>query len=146
MNKFISILAISVAFLFQQAFAAELSPFGTWKTIDDETGKPKSIVELWEDKGELKGRIVKLLNPSEPNPVCDECSGSKKNKPIEGLEFVWGLKKDDDIWTGGKILDPANGKEYKANIEVVDGGNKLEVRGYIGFALIGRTQVWVKAD
>jgi uncharacterized protein (DUF2147 family) len=115
---------------------------GMWKTIDDETGEAKSLVKIWIDDGELKAQITELLNPSEPNPVCDDCKGSLKNQPIEGMVFVWGLEKDGDEWTGGKIVDPNNGKEYKAKMELIEDGAKLSVRGFIGFALIGRTQVW----
>ncbi|MFQ3228705.1 DUF2147 domain-containing protein [Reinekea sp.] len=115
---------------------------GMWKTIDDETGEAKSLVKIWIDDGELKAQITELLNPSEPNPVCNECKGSLKNQPIEGMVFVWGLEKDGNEWTGGKIVDPNNGKEYKAKVELIEDGAKLSVRGFIGFALIGRTQVW----
>lgn len=115
---------------------------GMWKTIDDETGDAKSLVKIWIDDGELKAQITELLNPSEPNPICDDCKGSLKNQPIEGMVFVWGLEEDGNEWTGGKIVDPNNGKEYKAKMELIEDGAKLSVRGFIGFALIGRTQVW----
>ncbi|MFC3703109.1 DUF2147 domain-containing protein [Reinekea marina] len=140
------LLTLLSVFTLSLASADNSSPEGTWKTIDDETGKAKSLVKIWIDKGELKGQIIELLNPSEPNPVCKECKGSRKNKPIEGMVFVWGLEKDGDEWTGGKILDPNNGKEYKANLELIENGKKLSVRGFIGFALIGRTQVWERVN
>ena len=124
--------------------AAALSPVGEWKTIDDETGEAKSYVTIWIEDGELMGRIDTLLNPSEPNPKCEDCKGKRKNQPIEGMTFVWGLTQDGEEWTGGTILDPSNGKEYKAKLKVIEDGAKLEVRGFIGFALIGRTQIWEK--
>lgn len=144
MKKFVSILLLGLFSVAVQA--ASMSPEGEWRTIDDETGEAKSIVKVWIERGELKGQIVKLLNPSEPNPKCDKCKGSRKNKPIEGMTFVWGLEKDGDEWKGGTILDPNNGKEYKAKVKVVEGGEKLEVRGFIGFAVIGRTQVWERVS
>ncbi|MDX1341653.1 MAG: DUF2147 domain-containing protein [Reinekea sp.] len=128
------------------SMAASMSPEGVWKTIDDETGEEKSIVTVWIENGELMGRIDTLLNPSEPNPTCDDCKGKRKGQLIEGMTFVWGLTQDGDEWKGGTILDPGNGKEYKAKLKVIDNGTKLEVRGFIGFALIGRTQVWERAQ
>ena len=127
-------------------FAESMSAEGNWRTIDDETGEARSIVRIWNDGGELKGEIVELLNPSEPNPVCSECKGSRRNQPLEGLNIIWGLEQDGDEWVDGKILDPENGKEYSAQLKVTEGGSQLEVRGYLGFALIGRTQTWHRAD
>lgn len=125
------------------AFAGNDSVTGKWKTIDDETGKPKSIVEIFKDGDEVKGRILELINPPEPDPVCKDCSGDKKDKPIKGLEFLWGLKESDKgEWSGGQILDPKNGKVYKARLRLKEDGNKLEVRGFIGFSLLGRSQTW----
>ncbi|MFG1498367.1 DUF2147 domain-containing protein [Saccharospirillum sp. HFRX-1] len=128
------------------AFAESMSAEGNWRTIDDETGEAKSIVRIWNDGGELKGEIVELLNPSEPNPVCSECKGSRRNQPLVGLNIIWGLEQDGDEWVDGKILDPQNGKEYSAQLKVTEGGSQLEVRGYLGFALIGRTQTWHRVD
>ncbi|HEX8697910.1 MAG TPA: DUF2147 domain-containing protein, partial [Myxococcaceae bacterium] len=85
--------------------------------------------------------------PNEPqNPVCDKCEGALKNQPIIGMVILRDLKKDDDEWTGGTILDPGNGKTYKCKIAVEAGGKKLKVRGYIGMSLLGRTQHWVRAE
>ncbi|WP_132699249.1 DUF2147 domain-containing protein [Reinekea marinisedimentorum] len=128
------------------AFADNSSPEGTWRTIDDETGEPKSLVSVWIENGELKGRIEKLLNPSEPNPTCEECKGERKDQPIEGMTFLWGLSQKGDSWKGGTILDPANGKEYKAKVTLTEDGTLLDVRGYIGLAAIGRTQTWQRVE
>lgn len=117
------------------------SIFGKWKTIDDETGKEKSIVEVYEQDGKAYAKIIQLLEKGNENKLCDECKGAKKNKPIKGMVIINGLKKDGDEWNGAKILDPKTGKEYKCYI-TLDGADKLKVRGYIGFALIGRTQHW----
>lgn len=121
------------------------NPVGDWTTIDDETGQPKSVVRISERDGKLYGKILKLIDPPEPNPKCKECSGSKRDQPIEGLEILWGLEPDGDEWSGGYILDPKNGKQYRCYIEVLDGGKRLKVRGYIGVSLFGRTQYWKKA-
>ncbi|MBL4575096.1 MAG: DUF2147 domain-containing protein [Opitutaceae bacterium] len=123
-----------------------LSPKGQWKTIDDKTGNNKSIVEIWIDNGELKGKVIELINPEEPNQKCDDCKGDRKGQPIVGMQFIWGLTEEDGIWDGGEILDPDNGKIYRGKISVSEDGQKLNVRGYIGFALLGRTQVWERVS
>ncbi len=120
------------------------SPIGRWTTIDDATSKPKSIVRVWAKNDVVYGTIEELfLEPGEePDPVCDKCDGYHKNKPIKGLMIMWGFKRDGKEWSGGRILDPENGKIYRCWIEVVDGGQRLKVRGYVGISLIGRTQYW----
>ena len=121
-----------------------MSPVGLWKTVDDNTGKAKSIIRIWEKDGKLYGRIVKLIDPQEPNPLCVECKGKLKNKPVIGMTIMAGLSKDGDEWNGGTIMDPENGKTYKVLIQVLAGGKKLKVRGYIGVSLLGRTQHWIR--
>ncbi|MET0616619.1 MAG: DUF2147 domain-containing protein [Luteibacter sp.] len=129
------------------AMAATESPVGKWKTIDDKTHEVKSIVEISENGGLLEGKVLQVLKSEHgPHPVCAECDGERKNKPIEGMTIMWGLKKDGDEWSGGQILDPAKGKIYKVTLKLEDGGRKLDVHGYIGFSLIGRSQEWVRAD
>lgn len=127
-------------------FAAGESPVGRWQTIDDETGKPKSIVEIKEVNGELQGSVVELINPSKPNPTCEKCEGDRKDKPIQGMTILWGIKKDGNGWGDGKILDPQKGKVYGAKLEPEAGGQKLKVRGYLGVSALGRTQEWVRAQ
>jgi uncharacterized protein (DUF2147 family) len=118
------------------------SAVGTWKTIDDEDGKAKSLVEIYEKNGKIYGKVSKLINPEATN--CGKCEGIKKDQPIVGMEILWNLVKDSDTeWEGGKILDPKTGKEYKCKIELTD-SNTLQVRGFIGFALLGRTQTWYR--
>ncbi len=126
-----------------QASSAQ-SPIGRWLTIDDITGKAKSVVAIWEENGKLYGRVQKLLNPDphDPNPTCDDCEGELKGKPVIGLRILWDLQKDGDAWSGGTILDPSNGKTYKCLISIEDGGAKLKVRGFIGLSVLGRTQYW----
>lgn len=121
------------------------SIFGKWRTIDDETGNEKSIVEIYQKDGKAYAKIVELLEKGKEDKVCEECKGAKKNKPIKGMEIINGLSKDGDEWNDAKILDPKTGKEYKCYI-TLDGTNKLKVRGYVGFALLGRTQFWHKVE
>lgn len=144
MKTFISsvILILSIS-----AFGQE-TIFGRWTTIDDETKKPKSIVEIFEKDGQAHGKIERLFRPADQdqNPKCDKCSGDKKDQLIIGMQILNGLKKDSEThWTGGEILDPNNGKTYSCKAELIDGGKKLKLRGFIGFSLLGRTQVWERA-
>jgi len=128
------------------AVAAE-SPAGRWQTIDDETGKVKSIVEIQQAAdGTLSGKVAKILQSDHgPNPVCSECEGERQDQPITGMTILWGLKPTGDgVWDDGQILDPAKGKTYNAKVTVLEGGNKLEMRGYIGIEALGRTQTWVR--
>jgi len=125
------------------AFAASNSPVGTWKTIDDKTHQPKSIVQITEVNGELQGKVLQVLQSDEgPHPLCKECDGERKDKPVEGMVIMWGVKPDGDEWDGGKILDPKTGKIYKVKLQPSEDGSKLTVRGYIGFSLLGRSQEW----
>ncbi len=115
---------------------------GKWKTIDDETGEAKSVVEIYKkSNGQYYGKISQLLGKVE-NENCVKCSDDRKNKPLVGLEIIRGLKKSGSEFTGGTITDPKSGKTYKCTI--TRSGDKLNVRGYIGFSLIGRTQTWHK--
>lgn len=123
--------------------AADLTPVGTWTTIDDTTGKPKSIVQIAEVDGKLLGKVVEVLQSDEgPHPLCKKCEGDRKDQPVEGMTIIWGVTKDGDVWDGGKILDPKTGKIYKVRLTVTDNGQKLDVHGYFGFALLGRSQMW----
>lgn len=117
---------------------------GTWKTIDDETGEAKSYVQIYEVKGKLYGKITKLLKESQ-DKLCTECTGKDKDKPIVGLTILKNLSKDGEEYGGGTIMDPNNGKVYKCYITLED-KDKLKVRGYIGFSLIGRTQYWYRVN
>jgi len=125
------------------------SPEGYWKTIDDSSGKAKSIVKIWKENGRLKGRIEKLfVEPGEdPDPKCEECTGVRKNQKILGMEFLWRFIPEEGRWVDGKILDPENGKIYHCSLEVLDGGKKLKVFGYIKIIFkIGRSQIWLRTD
>lgn len=138
---------ISTSFLLLLGlFIYAQSPIGTWKTIDDETGKEKSYVEIYKnDSGNLEGKVIKILTPGHEDRKCTECKGNKKNKPIVGLVIIRDMEKDGDTWKNGHILDPENGKEYKCKMTMKD-EDTLDVRGYIGFSLIGRTQTWYRVE
>jgi uncharacterized protein (DUF2147 family) len=146
MKKLITLITLLLVSWTPAAVANILSPEGQWKTIDDNTGNAKSIVEIWIDNGELKGKVLELINPKEPNQKCEDCKGARKDQPIVGMEFIWGLTQEDGVWDGGEILDPDNGKIYRAKISVSENGQRLNVRGYIGFAFIGRTQTWERVS
>ena len=130
-------------FFFVIFFAQSQSVTGKWKTIDDETGKAKSIVEIYEKSGKIYGKVIDILEEENKKKVCTECSGDDKNKPILGMVIIKGLSKDGLEYTDGKILDPKNGKLYKCFI-TLESKDKLKVRGYIGISLIGRTQYWYR--
>lgn len=115
---------------------------GKWKTIDDETGKAKSIVEISEKNGKLYGKVIEILTDKK-DAKCDKCSGADKGKPIKGLTIIKGLSKDGKEYSGGTITDPSSGKEYKCVVKL-NGTEKLDVRGYVGIQALGRTQTWVR--
>ena len=123
---------------------AQNTPVGVWKTIDDDTKQEKSLVRITESGGVVTGKIEKLLNPTEPNPVCEKCSDDRKGKPITGMSIIEGLKQSGEAWEGGEILDPNNGKVYRVRLKPVENGKKLEVRGYIGPFF--RTQTWIRVE
>lgn len=141
------LLLIALGLISTLAAAAE-NPVGLWRTIDDKSGKEKSLVRVTESNGQLQLTIEKIFREpgEEPNPLCDKCPGEKKNKPVIGMQIGNGLKKDGDVWSGGEILDPQNGKTYKCKVWLEDKGKKLHVRGFIGVSVLGRTQVWVREE
>ena len=129
---------------------AQMTPVGLWKTISDKDGAVTSEVRIVEKDGVLSGKIARDLSPK-ANPVtdkCTECKDDRKDQLIAGLEIVRGAKKVDgkDVWEGGTVVDPNDGKIYKLKMTPIEGGKKLEFRGFIGFALLGRTQVWIRAE
>lgn len=129
------------------AACAQSTPVGTWRTTDEKTGEPKSQVVIADGASGLSGRVDKLLrNGADPAARCTECTDDRKDKTILGLDIVRGGKKADgkDVWEGGRILDPENGKEYRASFTPIDGGTKLEVRGYLG--PFWRTQTWTRVN
>jgi uncharacterized protein (DUF2147 family) len=129
---------------------AQATPAGLWKTIDDATKKEKSLVRITDNAGIYSGKIEQLLDPAtKADAVCDKCSDERKDKPILGMTIITGVKKSDsaaDIFDGGHILDPNDGKVYKVRLSPADGGKKLDVRGYIGMPMLGRTQTWLRVE
>ena len=124
---------------------AQMSPVGLWRSVDDKSGEAKAEIRIVEADGALNGKIEKrLLKDAKPDDVCDECSDDRKGKPLLGLEIIRGAKKAEgkDMWEGGKILDPENGRNYTLRMTPIDGGKKLEVRGSIG--PFGRNQTWTR--
>ena len=134
-----SLLLLIFVFLFFSVKAQDV--LGKWYSIDPDTGLNESIIELYEDDGRIYGKIVSLLKKEDQGKTCKECTGKDNNQPLQGLTIVRGLIKDGDEWSDGKILDPKNGKLYKCTISLVE-KNKLKLRGYIGFSLIGRDEYW----
>jgi uncharacterized protein (DUF2147 family) len=129
------------------AFAQSMSPIGLWQTIDDETKKPKSFIRISEKDGTISGTVEKVVDPAKQDQKCDECAADdpRKGKPVIGMTVLTGLKKESDsIYSGGKILDPNNGKVYAAKVTMIEEGKKLEMRG--SFLFIGRTQTWLRAE
>ncbi len=124
------------------------TPVGVWRTIDDNTHQPKALVQITESAdGTLSGKVIKGLNPHDnPGKQCTACTDDRKDQPILGMTIIKNMKQDGDKWDGGNILDPENGKIYKCNMHLEDGGQKLVVRGFIGISLLGRSQTWIRED
>ena len=124
------------------------TPVGVWQTIDDNTHHPKALVQITQgDDGTLSGKVIKGLNPHDtPDKRCTSCTDDRKDQLILGMTIIKGMKQDGDKWDGGNILDPENGKVYKCNMRLEDGGQKLVVRGFIGISLLGRSQTWIRED
>lgn len=148
MRTLINLSLIAAVLAAPLAWADDNSPVGLWKSIDDHSGKATALIRITENGGELQGRIEKLFPEpgAEANPKCVECTDARKNQPILGMTIVSGLKKHGDEYDGGEILDPKNGKVYKSKVTLRDGGKKLDVRGYIGVPLFGRSQVWLRQE
>jgi len=127
--------------IFCNTLFAQNSVIGKWKTIDDETGKAVSIIEIYEKSGKIYGKVFEILNPKNRHRLCEKCPTEEKGKPILGLTIIKGLSKEGEEYNGGKILDPKSGQLYKCYITLED-KDKLKVRGYIGISLFGRTQYW----
>ena len=131
------------------AFAQATDPaVGVWKTIDDKTNQPASLIKIEEVNGLLQGTIIKTFPAPGETPLiyCNLCKDDRKDKPLIGMKIMSGLKKDGTgSWSDGKILDPKEGEIYRVKIATED-GKKMDVRGYIGVPLLGRTQVWYKAE
>jgi uncharacterized protein (DUF2147 family) len=135
------------ALLTQLAFAADPTAAGLWKTIDDSTGKPRSLIRISEHNGEFSAVVEKGLRDTDTgDAVCDKCKDERKGKKIIGMTIAKGLKQNGHKYEGGEILDPENGKTYKCKMTLDETGNNLEVRGFIGISLLGRSQTWHRVE
>lgn len=138
------VLAMAAALSPAQARAqgqAQASPVGLWRTMDESSGQAKALVRIEERNGTLVGRIERLLVDPE-NATCQACTGELKGKPVVGLTILQGLRREGELWSGGEVLDPNNGKFYKAQVRLAQAGEQLQVRGYVGVPSMGRTQTW----
>tara|TARA_R110001632_G_scaffold183431_1_gene303529 strand:- start:3561 stop:3998 length:438 start_codon:yes stop_codon:yes gene_type:complete len=133
-------------FIFLMAFTSySQTIFGTWNSFDEETNKIESIIEVYKKEGKAYAKIIFITDPEKRSATCTACKGKLKDTPILGMDILSGLEKDDDEWSGGRILDPKNGKEYKCYIKLKD-DTTLKLRGYIGISLFGRTAIWKRAE
>ena len=143
-----SVTAFTLAFAASAAMA-QMTPVGLWKTISDKDGSVASEVRVVDNSGVLSGRIERTFRTDvKTDAKCDLCKDDRKDQPIIGLEIIRGLGKNptSDVWEGGTVVDPDNGTVYKLKMTPIDGGKKLEVRGFVGFSLFGRTQTWIRAQ
>lgn len=138
MQRFMFLLSM----IFISLISIAQSPVGIWKNLDDEDGKEKSHIEIYEQNGKLRGKVIKLL-PAATTTKCDACTGANKGKSLVGMDILWDLVKTGKVWDNGEILDPKKGKIYSCKIEL-EGKDKLKVRGYVGVSMFGRTQTWYK--
>ena len=128
---------------------AQTTPAGLWKTIVDDGKTEKSLVRITDAGGVVTGKVEKIFDPAKANAKCEKCEGALKDQPVVGMTIITNVKQDPEdtaLWNGGEIVDPNNGKSYKVRLKPVDGGKKLEVRGYIGTPFLGRTQTWIRVE
>ncbi len=146
-SKLLPLLMILLLAFAPCVIAASNSPAGLWKTIDDKTGKPRSLIRISENNGEYSAVVEKGLREGDTGEaVCDKCTDERKGQKIIGMTIASGLKEKNSTYEGGKILDPDNGKVYKCKMKLDETSNKLEVRGFIGFSLLGRSQTWLREE
>lgn len=154
-TRFVGVWLLGVASILtlstQTGFADDKGVFGYWKVIDEDTGKTQSVIRIWEDKGKLVGRIVKVFikrGGGKPQPTCTECSGSLHNKPIDGMVFIWNFVRDEGSerkWVEGKVLNPEDGNTYNCELELSKDGKTLSMYGFIRVLVkIGGTSTWVR--
>lgn len=137
-------------FAIAQGALAQATPVGVWKTVDDSTKKERTLVHITEVDGVLTGKVEKYLDPTiDATAKCDKCDDDRKGQPILGMAILRDIKKDPEkagVWSGGTVLDPGNGKVYRAQLTPLEGGAKLEMRGYLGAPMFGRSQTWIRAE
>ena len=142
--KIVSIVLVVVV----PGIAVGISPSaaGVWKTIDDKTHQARGTIRIYEQNGEFFGKILSSVDPEEAAARCEKCTGDLRNQPISGLVILRGLKRQGNEYTGGEITDPETGSTYHCQLKLSDDGSKLAVRGYLGFSLLGRTQIWLRQE
>ncbi len=141
MKNLVSLLVV----VFVSSSLSAQTIFGKWNSFDEETNEIESVIEVYKKDGKAYAKIIEITDPERQNATCFKCKGKLKDKPILGMDILTGLEKDDDEWSGGKILDPKNGKRYKCYIKLLD-DNTLKLRGYIGISLLGRTAIWKRTN
>jgi uncharacterized protein (DUF2147 family) len=140
---------VACALLAHALAFAQANPTGLWKTIDEDGKTEKSLVRITETGGVFSGKIEKVFDPAKQTAVCDQCSDERKGAPMVGFPLIRNVKAkadDNTMWDGGDITDPNNGKVYKVRMKPIDGGQKMEVRGYVGAPILGRTQTWLRME
>ena len=146
-NRSLFLVTACLALVNDRAAIAQDSPAGLWSTISDRDGKPTGVVEIREVNGELVGVVRGILVDAGPeDSVCDKCTDDRKGQPIIGMEILRHMRQHGDEWNGGEILDPENGKTYRATMKLAEDGKKLIVRGYLGIPMFGRSQTWVRRE
>lgn len=143
-HRLATLLVVALAAIPGRSSPAQATATGLWTTVSDRDGKPEAVVEIREVNGELVGVVRALLVAADrDDSICTKCQGDRRGRPIVGMEIVRHMRPDGNgSFSGGEILDPENGKTYRANMKLVDRGQKLIVRGYIGFSIFGRSQTW----
>ncbi|VVM05382.1 hypothetical protein MAMC_00524 [Methylacidimicrobium cyclopophantes] len=122
---------------------------GRWKTVDDRTGRLHAVVRIVEQPGGFEGyveRILQILPGDDPSGLCVRCEGRWKDQPVLGMKILWGLRREGEEYVGGRILDPNDGKIYSCKAKLLEGGEKLQIRGFLGISLLGRTVVWLREE
>ncbi|MDO4231322.1 MAG: DUF2147 domain-containing protein [Lautropia sp.] len=139
-------IAFLFAVFFMAGVQAESGPVGLWKSIDEETGEPKSLVRIALVNGSLEGKIEKIFDPAKQNVTCQLCEDNRRGKRVVGMTIIENVKQaeGESYWEGGTILDPQKGKTYRVRLAPQEGGRKLQVRGYLGPFF--RTQIWVREE
>jgi uncharacterized protein (DUF2147 family) len=143
--KYLQLILTGILLLGPSLFAQQNTPEGNWRTFDEKTGKPKAIIKIEINDSILTGKIIKSFEV-DSTEVCSRCSGKQKNQPIYGLQIIQNMvrKKDPSNWGSGTILDPENGNVYSCTLQLKENGKKLIVRGFLGVAAFGRTQIWIR--
>ncbi|MDD4910946.1 MAG: DUF2147 domain-containing protein [Sideroxydans sp.] len=140
------VLFIFLSLLFTASSSAQSLLTGLWKTVDDSTGIDKGLVRITQTNGALFGIVEQIFEVNKRNGHCDKCSDERRDRSVLGMTILRNVKPSEDglLWEGGDILDPENGKVYRVRLKLLEGGNKMEVRGYIG--PFYRNQQWLRIE